>query len=282
MVCLLHHRWMPRAGVALLMGVLGMNCASAMPPDAEGSPLFAHSMENAFAAMDAHDVSLSINREADPVGTRRAEAVFIVDGSQYYSVSAGPTKGPIAQRTGSRPGTKTGPVPLSVTTEYSCTPMPTCNSPTCGGAQTCGATCGPPQPTMCMLTCSGGATCQPTATCYMSTCLGDPSPTCASATCSGATCGSSTTCQGQTTCSATCSATNCVTPLYDVKVPQPGQMAVSFNSSAQLRYALQYSTNLVPGTWLEAYSVTGNNSAITLAHTNGASRCYYRLLIQDL
>ncbi len=281
MLSLLDQRRLSKAGVALLTGLLVTAGASAVSEDAEDSPLFTDSMQRTFAAMRARDASYSDNWQSKPARVGKTGVILVVEGSAYYSLAAADANTCAKSGNDSVNVGKAGPVPLSVTTEISCMPMPTCNSPTCSGS-TCGATCGPPQPTICLPTCSGGATCQPNATCYMSTCLGDPSPTCAFPTCYGATCLGSITCQGQATCSATCTATNCATPLYDVKIPQPGLFCVSFTSSAQLRYALQFSTNLLSGTWQEAYSITGNSSAISLTHTNGAPRCYYRLLIQDL
>ena len=78
----------------------------------------------------------------------------------------------------------------------------------------------------------------------------------------------------------TCTAQACRTSLVDIRVPQPGQIQMSFLSSAVLRYTLQYTTNLPGGQWLDVCTVSGNNSMMTLSHTNPAARSFYRLLIQ--
>ncbi len=125
-------------------------------------------------------------------------------------------------------------------------------------------TCVPP--TSCA-TCSGTTRCGSGATCTALTCAG---PTCFV---SPPTCYYAATCYGPMGCS---------TELVDVNVPQPGQFQVSFGSSAQLKYVLQYSTNLSNGSWTEACTTNGTGSTITLRHTNSAPLAVYRLLIQTL
>ncbi len=262
----------PLPGLILLLWapVLSLAAAGQVREDTEDSPLFTRSMQRAYEAMETKDDSQAWGRQRSPTAGL-VVPLAVVNGPDCYAFQFGPLP---AAPAGSSGRLRFDPRRLSLTTDFTCMPGPTCNSPTCGG-QTCGATCGPPGPTICLLTCSGGATCQPNPTCYMATCPGTPSPTCATPSCSGATC-------AESTCSTTCSATNCATPLFDVTAPQSGQIAVSFNSSARLRYILQYCTNLTQGVWEGALCVTGNNTAITLTHTNACERSYYRLLIQDL
>jgi hypothetical protein len=59
-----------------------------------------------------------------------------------------------------------------------------------------------------------------------------------------------------------------------------GEIQMSFYSSVNLRYALQYCTNLTAGQWTQAYSAVGNGGVMTFGHTNNAPQACYRVLVQ--
>ncbi len=229
----------------------------------EASPLFARSLQGAFADMAARDHGLGRARESSNRPATGSGTVVLVEGTQWYNGSAKGRAGLLSA----------GPIRrLGYTTEVSCVTPTTCYItflPTYCGGVTCSQTCDP-GPTCLYQTCNGEATCtanQPT--CVGTTCY--PAPSCVVATCAP-----SPTCQG------TCAPASCPTALTAVSVPQAGQIQLSFISSAQLSYVLQYCTNLSARGWVEAFSTNGNGGPITLVHTNGAMMSLYRLLIQNL
>ncbi len=226
--------------------------------ESEASPLFARSLQGAFADMAARDRGIARGWDGSPWPATGSGAVVVVDGTRWFNGAA-------ARRAGSLGAS---PIqPLGTTTDVTCQPTysggttcgsaPTCStSPTCGGIVTCQATCGA------------------TPTCLIS------QPTCfVNYTCKAPTCAPTVTCTGPT-CLGTCAPASCPTALTAVSVPQPGQIRLSFSSSAQLSYVLQYCTNLSASGWVEACSTNGNGGVITLVHTNGAMMSVYRLLIQ--
>ncbi len=224
----------------------------------EASPLFARSLQGAFAEMAARDQSTGPARESSNRPAAGSGTVVLVEGTRWYNGSAKGRAGPIRR--------------LSYTTDVSCVSPPTCYPtflPTYCGGVTCGPTCDP-GPTCVYQTCNGEATCtanQPT--CVGTTCY--PAPSCVVATCAP-----------WPTCQGTCAPASCPTFLTAVSVPQAGQIQLSFISSAQLSYVLQYCTNLSASGWVEACLTNGNGGLITLVHTNGAIMSVYRLLIQNL
>ncbi len=179
------------------------------------------------------------------------------------------------------------PRPLDVTTDISCgfptmcvscTPTSCASDSSCGSAPTCRGylSCHMPVLTCYGFSCGIGPTCFGVLTC-------DGYSTCGQSSCGPATCNALPTC-AQTclpTCNSTCTPANCQVAISDVTVPQAGQIQLSFTSSAQLQYVLQYSTNLATGSWTEACSTNGNGGVLTLGHTNGAPVALYRLLIRN-
>ena len=239
--------------------------------DPEDSPLYARSVREAFARMTARTGWSEARNSATRPGT-----VVMVDGTQWYNVSDldAMTSQPAAR--GKRPA------PLDITTDITCAAscMVTSCGSTCDASPTCRLvlSCHVPQPTCADFSCGTGPTCSGSVTCSgYPTC--DNSATCIfSSTCNNQqpTCGTFPTCTG------TCAPASCQTTLYGVSVPQPGQLQLSFASSTQLKYVLQYSTNLSSGAqWAEACSTNGNGGAMTLSHSNGAPIALYRLLIQN-
>ena len=249
----------------LLVGLAALTSrfdAAAASADAEASPLFARSMQNAVLNMVVHDLG---SQRSDPGPSE----VIIVAETQWYnrSFTRWDSARPLLKLT-----RQDGPTPSQVTTDISCM-SPTMFCPNClptrTGAPTCVMTCVDPGPTCLVHTCAGGPTCEATPpTCVGATCI--PAPTCVISTCTGTP-----------TCTSTCVPAECRTALYNVTVPQAGQIQLSFDSSSQLQYVLQYCTNLSAGEWTEAWRTNGNGGMLTLRHTNGASVSVYRLLITN-
>jgi hypothetical protein len=174
---------------------------------------------------------------------------------------------------------------------YLCT---TCYATTCGAScdssPTCRnyPSCHVPGPTCIYYTCGGGTTCNGGPTCSGVSCT-EPGltcmtgPTCTVATCTGnSTCDGAATCTGWSTCTGTCVPANCQVALTDVQVPYPGQIQLSFDSSGQLKYVLEYCTNVTAGVWLAVGTTNGSGGVVTLCHTNGAPVALYRLIIETL
>ncbi len=204
--------------------------------DPEDSPLFADSMQKAFAQFVVHDTLSLPTRQEGLAGSE----IIVVEGARWHSLRAG--VGPGAGSSDPRKG----PVPLDVTM----------------GVTVC-TTCAP-------TTCGHGVTCSGTLTC--------DEPTCRTVTCwFYETCMSAFTCAG----SRTCSPADCSTNLFGVTVPRPGQIQMSFNSSASLQYTLQYCTDLSSNQWMIATNARGNGGLMTFSHTNNATLSFYRLLISQ-
>jgi len=249
------------SSLAASSGVARVLATPATEPEA--SPLFARSLQGAFADMAARDHGTERARESSNRPAAGSGTVVLVEGTQWYTGSAKGRAGPLS----------TGPIRrLGYTTEVSClTPTMSCTTcmPTYCGGVTCSQTCDP-GPTCLYQTCNGEATCTANQ------------PTCIAVTCTQLTptCWPAPTCAGAVTCAGTCTPASCPTALTAVSVPQAGQIQLSFSSSAQLSYVLQYCTNLSASGWVEACSTNGNGGLITLVHTNGAMMSLYRLLIQ--
>jgi len=236
--------------------------------DPEDSPLYAVSRENAIADMRRRD------HVVQAFGAAGVETILVVEGKQWRTA----------------PASGRGPRPLGVTTDISCgiptmctscTPTSCASDPSCGATPTCrgSLSCHVPMPTCYNFTCGPGPTCVGNMTCQ-------GYPTCGEGSCGpGLTCTSMPTCSGSQTCvpgptcTGTCVPANCQVALYDVNVPQVGQIQLSFVSSAYLRYELDYCTNLAIGSWAKACSTNGNGGVLTLAHTNRAPAALYRLWI---
>lgn len=292
------HKGLLKSALAALAASLGAAPLRAVPPDEpEPSPLYARSMEAAFADMTARG-------HADPQrmsgGTTVVPgAIIVVEGAQWRHATGTETERALQlARANYVPGAsaaKPRPVPLDVTTDISCS-MPTmcttCYATTCGAScdatPTCRAypSCHVPGPTCIYQTCTGGTTCNGGPTCIGVSCTQSgptcfPGPTCQAPTCTGgSTCDGTATCTGFPTCIGTCVPANCPTTVSDVSVPQSGQILLSFSSSTHLKYVLQYCTNLAAGVWLEACTTNGNGGVLTLGHTNGTPIALYRLVIQ--
>ena len=248
--------------------------------DPEETPLFAASMRRTFAEMEARAQPRS--QMMHDLGRTTTDNVIVVEGTDWHSLAAAPL---------SRPRR---PAPLDTTTDISCnypTLCTTCAATTCGA--TCDATptcrqypsCHVPGPTCIYQTCDGGTTCDGGPTCAGVSCT-EPGqtcyvgPTCQTETCTGTTtCDGTATCTGWSTCTGTCEPASCPTRFSEITVPEPGQIQLSFSSSAQLKYSLQYCTNFSAKIWLEACTTNGSGGVLTLRHTNGAALAFYRLLI---
>lgn len=254
--------------LAAAPGVAAVQAAPADDPEA--SPLYARSMQKAFADMAARDHGIARVQESSNRPATGSGVVVLVEGTQWY-------QGAVNGRVGSL---DVGPIrPAGYTTDISCT-TPTMYCPTCQGYSSCApsycpaATC---QQATCDYPTCIVYTCGPSLTCLIS------QPTCfVNYTCKVPTCDGSATCTGSATCQGTCTPASCPTSLSSVSVPQAGQIRVSFSSSAQLNYVLQYCTNLSASGWMQACSTNGTGGTVTLGHTNGAAISVYRLLIQSL
>ena len=221
----------------------------------DDSPLYAVSLHGAFADMATRDQGSLRPLSAGARVATGPETVIFVSGTKWSCESGLEWATSVGQARQAGQG-RSGPLDL--------TWQSTCNAPTtvcascvptrCGGGPTCVRTCVDPGPT-----------------CMVSTCTGEP--TCWGATCTPVTC-------VPPTCKGTCAPANCPTVLTDVRVPQAGQIELSFTSLAQLRYVLQYCTNLAEGTWAGVFTNNGTGGLLTLRHTNGAPTSAYRLLIQ--
>ncbi len=238
-------------GSVLLLALTAPGWGKVRFDDPEDSPLFADSIQRAFAQFAVHDVvSLAArNRMHEESGGNglSAGAVVVVEGTQWHRVTGAGQNGQPGTGAGGQPG------PLSVTTDLTCGP-------------TCAVSCFP--------TCSGGATCAGGQSCNGLTCIG---PNCVVPTVAQPTCAGTVTCSPwlcPTYTPALCPAT-----LFGVTIPQAGQIQISFNSSASLQYTLQYCTDLNSNEWLLATNAQGNGGLMTFSHTNNASISFYRLLI---
>ncbi len=261
--CLYRHEGLVKLALSTLIAFSAGTLAPAAEP--EDSPLYVRSLQGAFADMTARDHGITRVQNGATQAPVGSGAVIVVDGTQWYNGSAIEWAGSLGTRLTN--AKNTSPVPAQTYWDPSCDATH-CGSclPTRSGLPTCVQTCVDPGPTCLYQTCMGGSTCNevtctPPPTCYIQTCATDP------------------TCQGPT-CTGTCVPANCPTALSDVSVPEAGQIQLSFNSSAQLKYVLQYCTNLSAASWAEACSTNGNGGVLTLCHTNGAAFSVYRLLIQ--
>lgn len=254
------------SSLAAAPGIAGVRAALAREPEA--SPLYARSMQGAFADMAARDRSIPQERNGFSGSATGLVAVIVVDGTKWYNGSALKRTSPLG--VGSQRAAR--PRPLGYTTDLSCQSptvfCATCLPTSCGGI-TCRLTCDPGI-TCLYQTCNGEATCTANQ------------PTCVAVTCTqlNPTCLPAPTCGGAATCAETCLPENCPTAISAVSLSQPGQIQLSFSSSAQLDYVLQYCTNLSASGWMQACSTNGTGGMVTLGHTNGAPVSVYRLLIQ--
>ncbi len=261
------------AGLGLLLFACSGQAKVDSSHDSEDSPLYVASRQNAYAEMSKRDHLPPATGADAGAGT-----ILVVGGTKWNRLPAA--------------GSDLRPRPLDVTTDTSCSFPTMCTSCTptscaadasCGSAPTCRGylSCHVPMPTCYNFscgpgpTCSGSITCQGYPTCDLGSCG-------AGLTCTTMpTCGGSPTCAPSPTCAGTCVPANCQVAITNVSVPQVGQIQLSFISSAQLQYVLQYCTNLVTGSWMEACLTNGNGDVLTLCHTNGAQHSLYRLLIQS-
>ncbi len=267
----------------LLIVISSAGRLAAVPQaEPEDSPLYARSVREAFARMTARTgLTETRNGAGHAAGIQGTQtAVFMVEGTEWIDMSDTPA---VASSSAAKPNR---PVPMDITIN-NITCFITCGSScsitscgaTCDTTPTCRGyiSCHVPQPTCADFTCGT----QPTCT-GMATCQGYP--TCDySATCMySSTCNSQQpTCGTTPTCTSTCAPAICPTTLSGVTVPSPGQVRLSFNSSSQLKYVLQCSTNLSSAAWAEACTTNGNGGVLTLSHSNGAPAALYRLLIQN-
>ncbi len=233
--------------------------AADSPNEPEDSPLYAVSLHGAFADMAARDQGILHPLTGQMQGVAGPDTVIIVSGARW-SRESGLEWENFVEQVRQAGQTRSGPLDLtySVTCNLPTTQCVSCVPTRCGGVPTCVQTC-----------------VDPGITCMYPTCNAEP--TCSGPTCTPYSC-MPTSCAG--TCTGTCVPAYCPTRLIDVHVPQAGQIELSFSSSAQLNYVLQYCTNLTAGTWAQACTNNGNGGVLTLRHTNGATMAAYRLLIQ--
>jgi hypothetical protein len=268
-----------RLGPLLVSGLLCAGTAAAVTyEDPEISPLYASSLHKVFAGMSVRD-----REQADgPLssGARmKSGTVIVVEGAHWYAADASPkVLAAVTKAVKGGSGGSGGGTPKDITTDYTCavTCAVSCSATTCGAS--CDAT----------PTCRGYPTCHvPSATCIYATCDGhtptcsSSQPTCFGVSCTqpGPTCSPCITSSGPS-CLGTCTAASCPATLFNVNVPQAGQIQMSFASSSFLRYTLQLCTNLSGGQWADVNTVTGNGGTLTLSHTNSAARSFYRLWVQ--
>ncbi len=269
-----------KLGPLLLIGLFIVTKVEALTfDDPEYSPLYAASARQAFADMTLRDRGLFSPQTRSRVGLGPG-AVIVVEGAQWaYAADLTPK---VAAATAPRGALSAGGTgsrsPLGVTTELTCsyTCAASCSGTSCGAScdatPTCGYTCHVPVPTMCVYnTCDGTS---PTCSAAQPTCFG------VSCAMPGETCAPCITSSGPS-CTGTCSPGGCPTTLTDVRVPQPGQIQMSFSTSSLLKYTLQFCDDCSTNQWSEVTTVTGNGGVMTLGHTNSAARSFYRLFVQN-
>ncbi len=269
-------------GPLLLLVITAQGWAKAPFDDPEDSPLFAGSMQKAFAQFAVRDNVSFTARDPARQATPYASDIIVVEGTRWHSLGAGAA--PLVPAGGSRKG----PVPLSVTTDLTCGPTcaVSCTPTSCGTLTYCaGQTCSETPTCISPPTCSGMTCSEPTCRGVSCSIFGDTcqATACGKVTCNGAaTCVGAATCMGAPTCiGTTCAPANCPTSLSEIQVPRPGEIQLSFNSSSSLQYTLQYCTNLSSTQWLTATNAQGNGGTMTFFHGNNADVSFYRLLISQ-